>query len=171
MKLHIHLCPIPPPNSLPPVPETVFHYTTGQKLRLILNSGQITPGTARVPISEKPVAWFSTSPHWEPTATKSPLPGLAGQLATAKAQDGLVRISVPGSAAPHGFGELPALAGTTPETWLGLLLAGLELGADPNTWRFSLTPVPSCLFQDVEFFDFHADRWLAIDMAELAARN
>jgi hypothetical protein len=78
---------------------------------------------------------------------------------------------VPGAAAPHVFGELPILAGTTPETWIGLLLAGLELGADPNTWRFSLTPVPSVLFREVEFFDLHAGRWLAIDMADPAARN
>jgi hypothetical protein len=96
---------------------------------------------------------------------------LAGQVATAKSQGGLVRIAVPGAAAPHVFGELPNLAFTTPETWIGLLLAGLELGADPNTWRFSLTPVPSVLFREVEFFDLHAGRWLAIDMADLAARN
>lgn len=56
MTLHIHLFPIPPPNALPPIPETIFHYTTGQKLRRILNSGQITPSTAGVPNSEKPVA-------------------------------------------------------------------------------------------------------------------
>lgn len=171
MKLHIHLLPIPPPDSLAPVPDTVFHYTTGLKLRLILNSGQIAPSTAAVPSSEHPVVWFSTSPDWEPTATKSSLPGLAGQVATAKSQGGLVRIAVPGSVAPHVFGELPILAGTTPETWIGLLLAGLELGADPNTWRFSLAPVPSVLFHEVEFFDLHAGRWLAIDLADLAARN
>jgi hypothetical protein len=73
--------------------------------------------------------------------------------------------------APHVFSELPILAGTIPETWIGLLLAGLELGADPNTWRFSLMPVPSMLFREVEFFDFHAGGWRAIDMADLAARN
>jgi hypothetical protein len=31
-----------------------------------------------------------------------------------------------------------------------------------------LTPVPSVLFREIEFFDFHARRWLAIDMGEPA---
>jgi len=51
------------------------------------------------------------------------------------------------------------------------LLAGLELDADPGAWRFTPTPVPSALFREVEFLDFAYDRWLAIDLAELACRN
>jgi hypothetical protein len=173
MKLTIQLVPIPPP-ALPdstPTPPTIFHYTTGQKLAVILRSGAILPTTAHVPPHEKPVAWFSTSPTWEPTATKVPLPGKLGQLMTARAQGGLARITVPVSAAPHRIQDLPRLAGTTPQDWLGLLLAGLELGADPNTWRFTLEPVPVALFHEVEFFDFASDQWLAIDLAELACRN
>ena len=47
----------------------------------------------------------------------------------------------------------------------------LELGSDPDTWRFTPTPVPTALFREVEFYDFANDRWLAIDLAELACRN
>ena len=90
---------------------------------------------------------------------------------TAKAQHGLVRITVPGTSAPYTFQQLPLVAGTTPTEWLGLLLAGLELGSDPSTWRFTPTPVPSAFFREVEFYDFAHDRWLAIDLAELACRN
>jgi len=54
---------------------------------------------------------------------------------------------------------------------MGLLLAGLELGADPIAWRFTPTPVPTALFREVEFYDFANDRWLAVDLAELACRN
>ena len=108
---------------------------------------------------------------WEPTATKVPIPGKLGQLMTAQAQGGLARITVPASAAPHRIHDLSRLAGTTPEDWLGLVLAGLELGSDPSTWRFTLSPVPVSLFSVIEFLDLATDRWHAVDLAELACRN
>lgn len=173
MKLTIQLVPIPPPghHDNAPDPPTLWHYTTGAKLDLILRLGAIVPTTAKVPPHEKPVAWFSTSPTWEPTATKVPIPGKLGQLATAHAQQGLVRIQVPASAAPHRIQDLPRLAGTSPDDWIGLVLSGLELGADPTTWRFTLSPVPVSLFHAVEFLDLSTDRWHAVDLAELACRN
>ena len=173
MKLTIQLVPIRPPghNDNAPEPSFAWHYTTGQKLDLILRSGAILPTTAKVPPHEKPVAWFSTSPQWEPTASKFPAPGKLGQIMTAQAQGGLARIQVPTSAAPHRIEDLPWLAGTTPEDWLGLVLAGLELGADPGLWRFTLSPVPVPLFSVVESYDFATDHWHAVDLAELACRN
>ena len=174
MKIQIHLIPIPSSNQPltgPDPPENVFHYTTGLKLRSIINSGCIRPTTAKIEPHEKPVAWFSTSPEWEPTATKAPIPGTAGQIATAQAQGGLVRITVPGTCAPYVFPQLPLIAGTKPSVCIGLLIAGLELGGDPDTWRFTPTPVPTALFREVEFFDFASNTWLAIDLAELACRN
>jgi len=174
MQIHVHLIPIPdtdqPPTG-PDPPENIYHYTTGLKLRSIINSGAIKPTTAKVEPHEKPVAWFSTSPEWEPTATKCSIPGKLGQLITAKAQGGLVRITVPGTCAPYVFQQLPLIAGTKPNVCIGLLIAGLELGSDPDTWRFSTTSVPTGLFREVEFFDFAHDRWVAVDMAELACRN
>jgi hypothetical protein len=173
MKLTIQLVPIPPPHhpDNTPGPSFAWHYTTGQKLAAILRSGAILPTTAKVPPHEKPVAWFSTNPTWEPTATKVPIPGKLGQIMTASAQGGLARIQVPTSVAPHRIQDLPRLAGTTPEDWLGLVLAGLELGADPGSWRFTLSPVPVSLFSVVEFLDLATDRWHAVDLAELACRN
>jgi len=174
MKFHVQLIPIPNPDQPPPRPdpvENIFHYTTGLKLKQIINSGCIKPTTAKIELHEKPVAWFSTNPEWEPTATKVPLPGRAGQLLTAKSQSGLVRIAVPGTCAPYVFQQLPLIAGTKPSVCIGLLMAGLELGSDPDTWRFTPTPVPTALFREVEFYDFASNRWLAIDLAELACRN
>lgn len=171
MQIHV-LIPIPPPKPTgSDPPSTLYHYTTSQKLRSIINSGAIKPSTAHIEPNEKPVAWFSTSPEWEPTATKCPFPGKLGQVITAKAQHGLVRITVPDTCAPHPIQALPRIAGTAIQTYTGLILAGLELGADPGAWRFTPTPVPTALFREVEVFDFANDRWLAVDLAELAYRN
>jgi hypothetical protein len=171
MQIHV-LIPIPaPPHTGPDPPGNIYHYTTGLKLRSIINSGAIKPTTAKIEPHEKPVAWFSTSPQLEPTATKVSIPGVQGQIETAKAQGGLVRITVPGTCAPYVFPQLPPIAGTSPQACIGLLLAGLELGSEPNTWRFTPTPVPTALFREVEFYDFANDRWLAVDLAELACRN
>ncbi len=171
MQIHV-LIPIPSPTSTgPDPPDVLYHYTTGLKLRSIINSGCIKPTTAKIEPNEKPVAWFSTSPTWEPTATKVPVPGKQGQIITAKAQSGLVRITVPATCAPYVFPQLPLIAGTSIKACIGLLHAGLELGADPRAWRFTPTPVPVCLFREIEFYDFADDNWLAIDLAELACRN
>ncbi len=170
MQIHV-LIPVSPPSPAGPDPPHIYHYTTGLKLRSIINSGFIKPTAAKIEPHEKPVAWFSTSGQWEPTATKVPIPGMSGQIMTAKSQGGLVRITVPGSFAPYVFPQLPLIAGTSPAACIGLLLAGLELGSDPDTWRFTPTPVPTALFREVEFYDFANDRWVAVDLAELACRN
>lgn len=112
MQIHV-LIPVPPLSFTGPDPPVVHHYTTGLKLRSIINSGAIKPSTAHVPAHEKPVAWFSTSPEWEPTASKTSVPGKLGQLITAKAQNGLVRITVPGACAPYEIQQLPKVAGTS----------------------------------------------------------
>ena len=96
---------------------------------------------------------------------------MAGQIMTAKSQGGLVRITVPGTCAPYIFPQLPLIAGTKPSVCIGLLISGLELGSDPDTWRFTPEPVPVCFFREVEFYDFANNRWLAVDLAELACRN
>ena len=177
MKVELHLITADPtnrptiPHNLGPPINHLWHYTTVEKLRSIINSGHIKPSTAKLEPDEKPVVWFSSRPTWEPTATKCPLTGKLGQIVTASAQGGLARISVPPSTAPFIFPQLPLLAGTSPATCIGLLLAGLELGANPDHWRFAIEPVPVALFREVELFDFDQDRWRAIDMSDLACRN
>jgi hypothetical protein len=151
--------------------EFVHHYTTGLKLCSIMNTGFIQPSTAHIEPVEKPVVWFSSSERWEPTATKVPVPGMPGQVMTAAAQNGLVRLTVPASTAPHKIEELPELAGTSIDTYMGLLLGGLQLGSDPTSWRFSLNPVPTSFLHTVAFYDFANDRWLTVEIAEMARWN
>jgi hypothetical protein len=59
------------------------------------------------------------------------------------------------------------IAGTKPSVCIGLLVAGVELASDPDTWRFTPEPVPTAVFREVEFFDFANNTWRAVDLAEL----
>jgi hypothetical protein len=175
MKVEIVFIPVDPSNppEIPRAPgppiETLWHYTTRQKLEQILASGGIQPSTAKLEPGEKPVVWFSSRPTWEPTATKCPLTGKLGQIVTAAAQGGLARIAVPAHTAPYAFPQLPLMAGTSPQACIGLLLAGLELGADPDHWHFSMQPVPRQLWKAIEVHDFEADRWHDAGLAPAAA--
>lgn len=177
MHVQIQIIPVDPtqPLAIPaapgPPPETLWHYTTGQKLELILKTGEIRPSTARLDPDEKPVVWFSSRPTWEPTATKCPLSGKLGQIITAEAQAGLVRVAVSPEIAPYAFQALPLIAGTSPRTCIGLILAGLELGADPNQWRFTPKPVPVALFRSIERYEFASDTWAQVSLSELAGCN
>jgi hypothetical protein len=47
-----------------------WHYTTGSNALLIFESGVLRPTSLYVAPPEKPVLWFSTTPYWEPTASK-----------------------------------------------------------------------------------------------------
>jgi hypothetical protein len=65
MQIHVQLSPISSPNQIPAgpdPPDVLYHYTTGLKLRSIINSGCIRPTTAKIEPHEKPVVWLSTSP-------------------------------------------------------------------------------------------------------------
>lgn len=165
MKVEIIFIPVGPSaqptphHTLGPPPAILWHYTTRQKLALIEAAGVIEPSTALIEPREKPVVWFSSRATWEPTATKCPMTGKLGQYVTASAQGGLARIAVASSTAPHGFPQLPLMAGTSPATCIGLVLAGLEAGADPDQWFFSVQPVPRALWQSIEVYDFDTDKW------------
>ena len=72
MQIHVTLIPISstdPLPSTPDPPDALYHYTTGTRLRSIVNSGTIKRTTAKIEPHEKPVAWFSTQDQWEPTCT------------------------------------------------------------------------------------------------------
>jgi hypothetical protein len=58
------LTSIPPTDSTgPDPPDTIYHFTTGQKLRSIINSGHIKPSYAHIPPHEEPVAWTMCARH------------------------------------------------------------------------------------------------------------
>ena len=84
---HTHFIPVlssPPvrPRNLPQQPHTMktaWHYTTGQKAKMIFESGELKPTDAFIEAQEKPILWFSKNQEWEQTANKM-LAGPGGTL-------------------------------------------------------------------------------------------
>ena len=159
--------PVPPDPSdqRRPPPRTLWHYTTAWKLDRILEAGVIRPATAGIAAGEQPVVWFSSRPTWEPTASKSPAAGRLGEIFTAAAQGGLVRIAVSPETAPYGFSHLPLVARTPPSVCIRLCVSGLEMGADPDDWRFTTEAVPRHAWVGIERYRFEDDLWVAAEHA------
>ena len=53
------------------ISELVWHYTTGEKFKLIVESGLLLTASIGVYPPEKPILWFSSHPYFEPTAIKN----------------------------------------------------------------------------------------------------
>ena len=126
---------------------TKWHYTTGQKFRLIVESGEISPATAFVPKGERPIVWFSTAPDWEPTANKAwqnsdgTIVSLDREL-TAQLAGGLVRFGIAPETAPHDWHVLKELSGMSSETARGLYRVAIQQGSLPDQWWGTFDAVP-----------------------------
>jgi hypothetical protein len=135
---------------------TPWHYTTGQKLALILESGAIVPATALVPRRERPVVWFSLNQRWEKTANKAivhdgSLISLTMQQ-TAELCNGLARFGVAPDTAPYNWPELKRLSRMSSKMVRSLYDSALRQGASPSEWRGTFDPVPREKWTSVEVF-------------------
>lgn len=131
----------------------IWHYTTADKLRLILDCGEIRPAIAGIDRGETPVVWFSTRNDWEPTATKMiDENGTLRTLSIAEMVEiGMVRIGVHPDTAPIAWKYVRARTGMSKETYDALARVARRDGAIPDCWYCSLEPVP-------------ADQWLAVQV-------
>jgi hypothetical protein len=139
-----------------------WHYTIGLRASKILADGTIMPATAGVPAHERPVVWFSTRQHWEPTATKGKIVnGVRSEMTLAEMiRDccGLWRFGIQiRELLP--WRELQTAAGITKETAQRLVRNGRKRGADPACWYGALDPVPVANCQ-IQRLDDDAERWL-----------
>jgi hypothetical protein len=149
-------------------PKKRWHYTTGNRLPLILESAVIRPATTGVPAGEHPAAWFSTNRVWEETAIK-PYLDYAGHLrlgtreTTALYNGGLVRIEVAPETAPHDWTAFKKLSGITSKAARSLEQAAAEAGASPHQWYVSFAPVPREKWLSIERWDGEA--WVPVEQA------
>jgi hypothetical protein len=132
-----------------------WHYTTVEKLKLILNDQCIRVATVGVPEYEKPSAWFSVREDWEPTATKAIR--VEGVIRTATLDEmieragGLARIGVADAVAKVGWCEFRKCSGIKSGDAKRLEAVALTAGALSDHWFVSFENIP-------------ADKWLAIEV-------
>ena len=126
---------------------SAWHYTISDRAWLIFQDGLIKPATAGVRHPEKPVVWFSTQQHWEPTANKMAYT-TSGELIHMSTK--MMFQEVGGELFRFGIGThhlLPwhrlARAARIPiKVQKGLITTAREAKADPMKWYGTLKPVP-----------------------------
>lgn len=134
----------------------LFHYTTAddEHLGSILRDGVIRPTAILIENGERPAAWFSAEPWWEPTATKW-VRNSKGNLEQPSENElawlcGLARIQVRVGAAPHTWKDFKARAGASPKFVRLLERSASIQGARPWLWRVSFEAVPMAEWIRVE---------------------
>jgi hypothetical protein len=147
------------------VNRTLWHYTVGDKLRQILETGAILPATTYVPEGERPIVWFSLNLVWEPTANKGwrNVDGTISALdqsQTAERCGGLVRIGVAPETAPYDWHTLKQLSGMSSKTAQGLYRVAIQERARPGDWRGTFDPVPRSKWIAIEIF--HDGGWVPV---------
>jgi hypothetical protein len=127
-----------------PVP-LAWHYTTGQKFRLIVALGLLCPSRFLVKPPERPVLWFSLNQQFEPTARKATKEGgcfrVLSMEETAERGCGLVRFGVRPRTLLTGE-KLRTRAHIARAIWDGLIQQGRHQKADPALWFGTLVEVP-----------------------------
>ena len=125
--------------------KTAWHYTTGQKAKMIFESGELKPTDAFIEAQERPILWFSKNQDWEQTANKM-LAGPGGALRPLTMEEtrelcgGLFRFGMPS----HDLIQWPRLARSAnmrSKIQRALEEEGLRAGADFREWCGILEPV------------------------------
>ncbi len=144
----------------------IYHYTTGDRFLRIIASREIRPATAHVEPPEIPAVWLSSAPVWEPSATKGVIEDGVRRQASLAELIGLcgclVRIEIDPAAVhllePCTFRDALRIP---PDVHDRLIVAGLEMGANPTDWRAVAGPVPLTAFLRIEFcVDANPPKWI-----------
>lgn len=137
----------------------LWHYTTGKKLLLILESKEIKLATACLTKGERPVAWFSTNPIWETTCNKGWQDKTTGEIRTLSKEEtankcnGLVRIKVKRDVAPYDFEGFKRKSKIPKAHAKGLEVTAHIAESNPKEWRVSFKPVPQSEWLDIEVWN------------------
>ena len=148
-----------------------WHYTTGEKLLLIAESGELRPGKAYVPEHEKPILWFSLNQYWDNTVNKGLLKpdGSILQLdmrGTFEGGGGLARIGVSEDTARYGWKALRHISNMDSYMAKHLVKRALEVGTNPREWRGTFDAVPYKKWKAVERFDGNG-MWVPMSLIAL----
>jgi hypothetical protein len=142
----------------------VFHYTTVQKLELIVKDGVIKPTDSFIAENERPVVWLSLNPVYERTAFKARFDSVTGMVQTLTFDEmvdvGFARIALNEADFPMGWKDFKALSGCPREAIMGLEKAAKVQHSNPSEWRISFDPIPSGKWAMVEIIDKETKDWV-----------
>lgn len=117
----------------------VWHYTTGHNLQTIIDDGYLDP-KASVTNGERPILWFSSNQHYEPTAAKATERGKLTPQQTHDMGGGTVRFGVLRSSLCP-WPKIGRRAGI-PANEISLLeQSGEAQGANPKQWLGTLKKI------------------------------
>jgi hypothetical protein len=127
--------------------ELIYHYTSGQHLQKILDTGELIVSQWEKKNNVKPAAlWLSLNPVWENTATKQVVEnGKVRQLTKEEQHQnlGLIRfVIVFKKKTLCSWGKYKFDSNTLPQTYESMEQVGLKVGADPNEWYASFRNIP-----------------------------
>jgi len=148
---------------------SVWHYTVGTWLRVIIADQAIKPATESVYAGEHPVVWLTTIARWEPTANKGfrhddgRVVSLGKQETTAHGE-GLYRIEVVPEAAPYRWDEYKRHSKIDERLAKSLARVAREKGSNYRDWRMSFEPITADKWLRIEIEVGNAGRWVEISM-------
>ena len=149
----------------------VWHYTAERvALEGILRDGCIHPAYVGIGGHEKPVAWFSSHPKYEPTAIKhiSDAAGVTRAMTLVEQMErlGCARIAIDRSDALP-WARLAKVAKISPTQQRRMLRMAREIGGSPTDWFGVIGPVPRALWLAVEVM--RGGRWVELEQTQGAA--
>ena len=142
--------------------EELFHYTSAERLPIILKSGIIKVASAGVPKNEKPAVWLTSRTDYEPTALKTQLMGGDAEFKLKKMIEmyGLARIKVKRTEDVITWDRFQVSSGIKPEESVRLAKIGIQAGANPEKWFACYLPISREDWLSIEIFD--DGQWLKI---------
>lgn len=115
----------------------LYHYTTGQKLELIRQSGGLEPSAKGGKPGEPPLLWFSSNPVFEMTSLK--LISRLGELYALTREEqrlraGNVRLVLSTTKPLMGWREACKYARISTKERKAMEASGIRAGANPRHW-------------------------------------
>jgi hypothetical protein len=152
-------------------PKVVWHYTTSDRVRQIIFSGEIPPGAFGCLSVDIPLTCFSTVGPPCPDSTEWGRIDRVAQGPPALFPPGFYRIAVPSDCAPYDVRHLHDIVGSDADAYTKDLCSACHLGSDPSVWRFATQAVSARAFLGVDSLDLQTGRWKPLDIASLGRRR
>lgn len=147
----------------------IYHYTNGQHLDKIIESGLLRVSEWERKNKVKPPAlWLSLNPVWEPTASKS-IDSFGTAVKLSKEQQhemlGLYRFVIPFNKTELcSWGRYKYKSNTSSSTYLDMQSYGRSLNANPKDWYASFKNIP--LTKCIRCEKWDGEKWEEYDWSE-----